>query len=281
MSLVLERDGTLRRILGGTRCALADAGQPGCVDPDGAGPLSSGDAQVSEPWGVAVGASGDVYVADTWNGRVLVFGADGSFRRKWGRFGQPAPGQDESTTPALYGPRGLALDHEGRLIVADTGNKRVLRFNPTGELVDHIAPTFATPQTFDEPTAIAADDNQTVLVADAWNRRIVRFDRFGRTLTTWRVPGWTSREAIDKPSIAVDDRGFVYATDPGAGRVFVFTPSGTVSAVVRVPALGVASRDRPASRLIANRAPCWWPISTAAVCWGCRCIRACAESRQF
>jgi DNA-binding beta-propeller fold protein YncE len=94
------------------------------------GPLAAGDGQFFEPWGVAVDAAqGAIYVADTWNGRIQVFDAAGNFLRKWGAF---ASTNGELGDPlALFGPRGLAIDLDGNLLVADTGNKRIVRFSPT------------------------------------------------------------------------------------------------------------------------------------------------------
>lgn len=46
----------------------------GCTDPDGGGPLATGDGQVYFPLGVAVNADGDVYVVDTENQRIQKFG---------------------------------------------------------------------------------------------------------------------------------------------------------------------------------------------------------------
>ena len=45
----------------------------GCKDPDGQGPLSSGDGQFSFPQGISVDHSGNVYVADIFNNRIEVF----------------------------------------------------------------------------------------------------------------------------------------------------------------------------------------------------------------
>src|SRR5690606_18525764 len=70
--VVIEPRGTVRVVIGGGRCALTEPGQPGCVDPDGAGPRAAGDGQFDEPWGVASGPNGEIVVADTGNGRIQV-----------------------------------------------------------------------------------------------------------------------------------------------------------------------------------------------------------------
>jgi tripartite motif-containing protein 71 len=65
----------------GSQCFLSQG--TGCVDPDGNGPLETGDGQFIEPYGIAVDSGGDVYVTDAGNARVQVFGAEGVFKRKW------------------------------------------------------------------------------------------------------------------------------------------------------------------------------------------------------
>ena len=232
--VALEPDGDVRFVLGRGRCVLEAPGRPGCLDPDGNGPLDIGDGQFNEPWGVASTPDGRMFVADTWNGRIQQFDRDGTFRRSWGAFGQPGPAGTDPAPVRLYGPRGLAVDERGRLLVADTGNRRVLGFDLAGPLPATV-PDYV-PGAFSEPTAVARDANGTLLVAEAWNQRIVRVDRRGHAIAAWRVAGWSSRSAEDKPSLAVDDAGFVYASDPAAGRVFVFAPSGQVEAVLRLPA---------------------------------------------
>lgn len=222
--LVLDPDGAMRLAIGGARCALTTPGTPGCGDPDG---------RFNEPWGVAAGPAGELYVSDTWNGRIQVFDRQGRFLRAWGAFGQDAATAAAGGVAPLYGPRGLALDGEGQVLVADTGNKRVLIFDTAGRVQGSIA---GAGDTLDEPTSVVRDANGTWLVADAWNQRIVRFDDRRQRIAAWPVPGWSSRAAEDKPFVAVDGRGMVYASDPAGARVLVFTPAGRIEAVIPMPA---------------------------------------------
>jgi uncharacterized protein (TIGR03663 family) len=240
--VVIGRDGALRRIVGNGRCDLRDAAQPGCVDPDGGGPMAKGDGQFNEPWGVAMSDAGELFVADTWNGRIQVFDGSGRFRRAWGRFG--AVTADAAQELRLYGPRGLALDEAGNLLVADTGNKRLLVFSPDGALLADVGPSTPSPEFFDEPTGVARDSNGTLLVADAWNARVVRIDRRRQTLAAWRVAGWSGRSPEHKPFVASDSAGLVYASDPESGRVLVFSPAGAPEAILR-PAASAAHPVSP------------------------------------
>ncbi|RIK41937.1 MAG: hypothetical protein DCC55_10415 [Chloroflexi bacterium] len=224
--VVLDAAGNFVRAFGST-CKLAD--NSGCVDPDGAGPLESGDGQFNEPWGVAVDQSGNIYVADTWNGRIQVFDREGNFLRKWGYFNTT---NGELGDPlALFGPRGLAVDLDGNLLVADTGNKRILRYSPVGELIQQVGGGGVIGGRFEEPTSVAVSPvDGSVFVADAWNRRIQRLGTDLAFVAEYPVPSWDSRDIYMKPYVAAAPNGQLYVTDPQFFRVFIYDSNGELRA---------------------------------------------------
>ena len=57
---------------------------------------------------------GKVYVADAFNNRVQVFRASGELLAKWG---SECDGDGQ-----FFQPRGIAVDREGNVYVADTNN---------------------------------------------------------------------------------------------------------------------------------------------------------------
>src|SRR5690606_1362285 len=134
---------------------VADGGNDRIVvlEPDGSLRMVIGSGQLQEPWGVAPGPGGELFVADTWNGRIQGFDRRGALSRSWGRFG-PATAQADAEAISLYGPRGMVIDEAGHLVVADTGNKRLLVFDQRGRLVASIGESAAAPVFFDEPTSI-------------------------------------------------------------------------------------------------------------------------------
>jgi uncharacterized protein (TIGR03663 family) len=213
----------------GSLCRMAEGAASGCVDPDGSGPLELGDGQFQEPWGIAVDAQGTIFVADTWNGRIQVFDAEGNFLRKWGYFNTTNGTLGDPL--ALFGPRGIAIDSAGNLLVADTGNKRILQFTPDGELVNQVGGGGVQLGTFEEPTAVAVDPRDgSVYVADSWNRRIQKLDANLQALAEWPVPSWGSEHLYYKPYLTVAGNGDVYATDPENFRVLVYNSAGGVKA---------------------------------------------------
>jgi len=104
----------------GSYCSLYIHEGAGCVDPDGPGPLESGDGQFESPWGIAFDPQGRVYVADSANKRIQLFTPKGDFLLKWGRLGRK-PGEFDN-------PVGVAVDRHGDVYVADLNNNRIQVF---------------------------------------------------------------------------------------------------------------------------------------------------------
>ena len=195
--------------------------------------LFSGDAPAgtfNEPWGVAVGPDGSVYVTDTWNHRVQKFTKDGKPIKTWGQYGQPVLDIPESAS-SLWGPRGIAVDGRGHVLVADTGNKRIVVFDEDGNYVTEFGTGGFDPGQFDEPVAVTVAASGTVYVTDTWNQRVQAFvpsetGDFYVPTAQWDISGWFGQSLENKPFIAVDANENVYVTDPEGYRVIEFTSTG-------------------------------------------------------
>jgi uncharacterized protein (TIGR03663 family) len=240
---VFDGQGTFLRTWG-TRCDLS-TGQ-GCVDPDGDGPLATGDGQFLEAWGIAVSGDGRIYVADTWNHRLQVFDADGAFLAKWGSYGQTA-----SEAHLFYGPRDVAVDTSGRVFVTDTGNKRIVVYDREGRLLHQWGgPGIGTGQ-FEEPVGLAfapangLDAGGLLYVSDTWNQRVQAFDGEGVFLWQWPVEAWYGDSVMNKPYLAVDHEGRVYITDPEASLVAVFSRQGDLLATLGHPGFDAGAYTLP------------------------------------
>jgi hypothetical protein len=108
------------------RGAPAAGGGRGPAGPPGSG--IPGDSFV-RTGGVAWDKDGNIYVADgvamgAGNARVAKFDKDGHFIKSWGQRGTEV-GQFNSL-------RGIALDAQGNVYVADAGNKRIQVFDGNG-----------------------------------------------------------------------------------------------------------------------------------------------------
>jgi predicted membrane-bound mannosyltransferase/DNA-binding beta-propeller fold protein YncE len=180
----------------------------------------------NEPWDVAVAPDGGIYVADTWNHRIQKLDADGQFVTAWGLFGEYTP-RDTIGQGAFYGPRSVAIHpDDGRVYVADTGNKRVQVFEPDGQFAFQWGGGGVLDGYLDEPVGIAIGPKGAVYVADTWNQRVQVFDRGGAFLRQWPISSWETGSPEEKPYLAVDSQGHVYVTDPSNYRVLVFDGYG-------------------------------------------------------
>ena len=195
------------------------------------GSQGEGDGQFNEPWGVAVDKDGNIFVSDTWNHRIQKFDKDGKFLLKWGGGLVDTKGIADGQPGVFYGPRSLVMDKDGNLLVSDTGNKRIQKFDGDGKFLGQFGVVGTLDGQFNEAVGIATDKDGNVYVADTWNHRIQRFDAQFKYLGQWPVSGWDSESIVNKPFLATDADGNVYATDPEGHRVLKFTPTGSILAV--------------------------------------------------
>jgi sugar lactone lactonase YvrE len=132
-----------------------------------------------EPRGVAVDKDGSVYVADSDNHRICKIGTDGQVATLAG--GSKKGLSDGKGTEAQFEePRGVAVDKDGNVYVADTKNHSIRKVTPEGE-VTTLAGTNtagytdgpATAARFNEPYGVAVNaDKNILLIVDASNHCI-------------------------------------------------------------------------------------------------------------
>lgn len=107
---------------GSTISTIAGTGTPGFSGDGGAATA----AELNAPSQVAVDASGNIYIADTQNHRVRMVTTDGNINTIAGTGDAAYNGDDGPAVQiALSSPYGVALDGQGNVYVADTGNNRV------------------------------------------------------------------------------------------------------------------------------------------------------------
>ncbi|MFN9895784.1 MAG: InlB B-repeat-containing protein [Acidobacteriota bacterium] len=110
---------------GGTITTVAGSLTPGSGG-DG-GPATA--AGLNFPTGLAAGAAGGLFIADSGNHRIREVNPSGSIRTVAGTGLAGFSGEGgEAVAAALYDPRGVIVDGQGRVFVADSRNQRVRRF---------------------------------------------------------------------------------------------------------------------------------------------------------
>ncbi|MDE0670916.1 MAG: TIGR03663 family protein [Caldilineaceae bacterium] len=238
---VLGRNGKLLWEVGGY-CNLREPAA--CSDLDGDGPLRLGDGQFNQPWGAVMAADGRLYVADTWNHRIQRFSPEGAFELAWGAsLDARLPNRNPI---GLFGPRGIAVEADGNIVVADTGYHRLLRFSPEGVLMAEIGSPGVIPGQFQEPVAVLPGADGDLWVTDTWNGRIQRISAANVPLGEISVPlsMWSTRDSNDKPFVGGVSGGLV-VTDPLHGRLVFFGLDGELLGYQDLTAFQDAGQESP------------------------------------
>jgi sugar lactone lactonase YvrE len=207
--------------------------------------LAIGPATFGKPTGVAIDrAHKRVYVSDSLNHRVLgwsdidsltdgaaadlVIGQPDFF--SWGCNRSMDNSAQPATLDSLCNPAGLAVDSDGNLYVADSGNCRVLVFNDpfgTDQVADIVLGAAdgkcgLDATHFYDLNGVAVDGSGNVYVADTLNCRVLEFDGplastdttadrvYGQPDFTTGLGGKYNPALYFPDSVAVDPSGRLY-----------------------------------------------------------------------
>lgn len=135
------------------------------------GRRGEGPAEFNFPTHLAL-ADGRLYVTDTMNSRIQVLdAASGRFEREFGARGLYVGN--------LVRPKGLALDTEGNVYVAESYHDHLLVFDRHGRFLMGIGGVGAGTGKFYLPAGVWTDSLNRVFVADMFNGRVVLFQHLG------------------------------------------------------------------------------------------------------
>lgn len=219
---------------------FAGDGSPGFRE--GGGALRAG---FGEPFGVAVDKEGNVYLTDAGeSNRVRRVSFEGEVTTLAG--GREGFADGPGAAAAFHTPSALALDDEGNLYVADTGNHRVRKISKEGQVSTvagdgeaGFADGPALAARFNAPVGVAVDKEGNVYVADTYNDRVRLVTKDGqvRTLAGAGTPGHADGPAsaalFDTPcAVAVDKDGNVYVADTGNHRLRKVSKDGQVTTLL-------------------------------------------------
>ena len=126
-------------------------------------------------------------------------------------------------------PRGMCVDGNGNILVADTNNGRIEKFSPTGNFLSVIASKGSGHGQLGEPNGIAVDRSGNIYVAEvASNHRVQKLAPDGTFIAEWKGPdaGFYGPRRI---AIGPDDS--VYVVDQGRARIVKLSPDGQVLTV--------------------------------------------------
>ena len=185
---VADRDNNTIRKISAAGVVTTFAGSPG---PPGAADGTGPAARFSGPRGVALDSAGNVYVGDTGNHTIRKITPGAVVATLAGSAGVSGSFDGAGNTARFNLPSGIAVDGNGNIYVADSGNYTIRKITPSG-----VVSTLAglPPQQgsrdgqgcaarFNTPRGVAVDNSGAVYVADT-NNHVIRKITAAGTVTT-------------------------------------------------------------------------------------------------
>ena len=182
---------------------------------------------LADPFGVAIAEDGTVYVSDAGDSNLIrKISPEGNVTVLAG--GNEGFADGAGARASFNTPSGLAIDADGNLYVADTGNNRIRKVTPEG-VVSTIAGDGtagyadgpAAQAKLNGPIGVAVDQNGNVYVADTYNDRIRKISTDGQVTTI------ASGETFNTPcGIAVAADGALTVADTGNNQIRRIAPDG-------------------------------------------------------
>ena len=217
-------------------------------------------AQLNRPNGLDLDGNGNLYIADQKNNRIRkisnIDDPDGGNRIITSIAGGD-DGSDSGVT--LSGIRGVAVDAEGNVYIANTPNHQILEldtntaeiivFAGTGNIGDGGPATNAR---LLHPTGLTLDTDSNVYITDTLNNRVRKVDIHG-IITTIAGTGEegdggdggpaTSAQLHAPGGIAVDTHGNLYISDRGNHKIRKIDASGIITTFAGTGDRGDVDKD--------------------------------------
>jgi uncharacterized protein (TIGR03437 family) len=199
---------------------------------------------------IAMDSSGNLYVADTGNKRIRKITRSGSVLTVAGNGNNTFSGDGGAALlAALSLPQGVAVDQQGNVYIADTGNNRIRKVTPAG-IITTIAGNggadysgdggLATAAQLNSPVRLALDSSGNVYFSDN-NNNVIRKISTSGIITTVAGNGSEGFSGDGKSALAaslnnphglaVDPSGGILICDSGNNRIRYVNPNGIISTV--------------------------------------------------
>ena len=225
------------------------AGKPGVTGgTDGTGSA----ARFNSPNGIAVDANGNVYIGDTGNHTIRKITQAGVVTTIAGKAGVSGTADGTGSAARFNLPRGVTVDSNGNIYVANCGNNDIRKITPSG-----VVTTFAgiagagwgsvdgtgSAAKFFSPWGITVDANSNVYVADSGNSTIRKITP-SQVVTTFAGSAGVNGTADGIGSaalfngamgVAIDAAGNIYVADTYNYTIRKITSQGVVTTLAGTP----------------------------------------------
>jgi streptogramin lyase len=164
---------------------------------------------------------GYLYLAYSGNYFALKLNTDGSQNYRWGP-NSPASEKFDAIS-------GIAVDNQGRIIVADEVDHRIQVFNLDGSLLQIVTHENQENHMPFSPIDVAVDSDGYYYVVDAVSDQLFKFSPEWMFVDQWGTQGDQPGQLSFPMSLTVDQSGMVYVTDIYRDCVVKFNGSGEFS----------------------------------------------------
>lgn len=194
-----------------------------------------GEGRLQMPINISIDADGTRYVADTRRGQIVIFNKSDNYVAAIGIKDEMKPSDvaisadrlyvadlkghavrvydkarrtllftiprdPKAEASQLFSPTNLALDEQGRLLVADTGAFAVRVFDLEGKFLRTIGQQGVAPGLFARPKGVAVDRNGYAYVVDAATQVAQIFNAEGKLLMYFGQPGASTQGELSLPA---------------------------------------------------------------------------------
>ncbi len=202
-------------------CLLGGLSACGRSSPGGSTPelvfgqTGLGPGDFSYPRAIAVAPDGCVFVVDK-AARVQRFSPNGAYEAGW-----RMPAWENGK------PTGIAVDPQGRVLIADTHYHRVMIYDRDGRLLDRFGSRGSGPGQFELPGSIAVDGDGFIYVGEyGGNDRISRFAPDFRFVAAFGGPDAGDASLSRPQSLDFDAEQTLWVADACHHRLCRFTRDG-------------------------------------------------------
>lgn len=164
-----------------------------------------------------------LFVADKDLSRLQRFGLDGKWQANIGE--STGFFDSKKKEGRMRSPQGVAINAEGTIYVADTGNQRIDAFSQEGVFLFGFGPKVG-PYMLQEPAAIAWDNAGFVYFVDKGLKKVIKCEPSGAFIAAWGEEGDGPGQFMSPVSIAFDGQNYLYTLDSELKRVSVHTKDG-------------------------------------------------------
>jgi len=143
-------------------------------------------------------------------------------------------------------PRGLAVDANNHIYIADTGNNRILKCEPNGTLDTNFGASGSGDVQFSQPQGIAIDWNGKIYVADSNNNRVQIFEPNGAFVAKWGQFGVSDGNLSNPSGMCLLGNSELFVADTNNNRIQrLGAASGYFLSKVGLPGSGYTQFNAP------------------------------------